>query len=82
VVSKYTPSTTSVLNEMRLDPNQALKLALKRKEEGNFSKSAIVLGKAFYMLDYKAIGYKLECEPEYLFTFLDKREVEVKIEAF
>lgn len=33
------------------------------------------------MLDHKAIAFKLECEPEYLLTFLDKKEVEVRIEA-
>ena len=47
----------------------------------NYTKSAILLSKAFYMLDHKAIAFKLECEPEYLLTFLEKKEVEVRIEA-
>ncbi|CDW90119.1 UNKNOWN [Stylonychia lemnae] len=71
VVKKSTANTVTIQNQ---PDNQKLYTNFKEKEKDMLAKTGVLLSSVYYLLDHKAIAYKLECDLEYLMTFLNKRE--------
>eukprot|EP00347_Sterkiella_histriomuscorum_P009187 403342191 len=78
---KKTTNTVKTVETFGPPDKQKLYQNFKQQEKDLLQKTGVILSTVYYLLDHKSIAYKLECDVDYLMTFLNKREDASKAES-